>query len=67
VRSGPLLIGYDGTRAAEHALREATRLLAHRRAQHAHGPIIGGTSRSVLRDAQCPVVVARGAGGRGRG
>jgi nucleotide-binding universal stress UspA family protein len=32
VRSGPLLIGYDGTRAAEHALREAAGLLAHRRA-----------------------------------
>jgi hypothetical protein len=32
VRTGPLLIGYDGTRAAEHALREAAGLLAHRRA-----------------------------------
>jgi hypothetical protein len=45
VRSGPLLIGYDGTRAAEHALREATGPAAHRRA--------------LLRDATCPVVVAR--------
>jgi nucleotide-binding universal stress UspA family protein len=160
VRSGPLLIGYDGTRAAEHALREATGLLAHRRAlivvvikpglafelielpassvglppapidirtalevehkvseaaqegaqraaalarelgldadplvvaeepevpvaetllrvadqrdaraivlgAHAHGPIIGGTSRSILRDAKCPVVVARAPAGSG--
>jgi nucleotide-binding universal stress UspA family protein len=154
VRSGPLLIGYDGTRAAEHALREAASLLAHRRAlivvvikpglafelielpassvglppapidihtaleverklseaaqegaqraaalarelgleadplvvaeepdvsvaetllrvaeqrdaraivlgAHAHGAILGGTPRSVLRDAKCPVVAAR--------
>ena len=27
--SGPVLIGYDGSRAAEHALREAATLLEH--------------------------------------
>jgi len=31
-RSGPVLIGYDGTQSAEHALREAAALLADRRA-----------------------------------
>jgi len=30
VRSGPILIGYDGTRASEHALREAAGLLGGR-------------------------------------
>jgi nucleotide-binding universal stress UspA family protein len=32
VRAGPVLIGYDGTAAAEHALREAAELLRGRRA-----------------------------------
>jgi nucleotide-binding universal stress UspA family protein len=32
VRSGTILIGYDGTRASEHALREAAELLGPRRA-----------------------------------
>jgi nucleotide-binding universal stress UspA family protein len=32
VRSAPILIGYDGTRAAEHALREAAGLLGGRAA-----------------------------------
>jgi nucleotide-binding universal stress UspA family protein len=32
VSSGPVLIGYDGTRASEHALRESAELLAGRSA-----------------------------------
>jgi hypothetical protein len=46
MRSGPVLIGYDGSAAAEHAIREG-------------GALLGSTTRDIIRHATCPVVIVR--------
>jgi len=58
-RSGPVLIAYDGTPAAEHAIREGGPLLAGRKALVL---VVWG----VLRRAEAPVVVVRHASDKSR-
>jgi nucleotide-binding universal stress UspA family protein len=67
VRPGPVLIGYDGTAAAERALRETSELLRGRKALvvvvYKAGLVFElvalPASRGVVRNAPCPALVVR--------